>query len=254
MLFDLQGRRKTFIKWIYLALALLMGGGLVLFGVGSNVSGGLADYFTSGDSAADTGEYQKKVAAAEAAVEKAPKDAAAYEELIKARLLLAGAGDNYNRETFTFSESGQTILVDVGTDWKAYLKIVDDPDPRTARFAVQAFVNTQDAAGATSAQRIVADDTESASDYLALFQYALASGDERVANLSAKRAVKLTPSEDRRQVKNEIRDLRKRYEKAQQEGLSEQVQEQVNQQLNPDGGGGGLGGLGVPAPAPEGGQ
>ena len=52
MLFDLQGPRKTFVKVIYLGLAILMAGGLVLFGIGSNnAPGGLADVFGGGDSA-----------------------------------------------------------------------------------------------------------------------------------------------------------------------------------------------------------
>ena len=41
MLFDLRGRRKRFIQVIYATLAVLMGGGLVFFGIGSDVSGGL---------------------------------------------------------------------------------------------------------------------------------------------------------------------------------------------------------------------
>ena len=46
MLFDLRGRgRRTTVQVIYLTLALLMGGGLVLFGIGGDVSGGLVDAF-----------------------------------------------------------------------------------------------------------------------------------------------------------------------------------------------------------------
>ena len=44
MLFDLRGggRRRT-VKVIYLGLAILMGGGFVLFGIGGATSGGLID-------------------------------------------------------------------------------------------------------------------------------------------------------------------------------------------------------------------
>ncbi len=47
MLFDLRGsgRRRT-VKIVYITLAFLMGGGLVLFGIGGDVSGGLFDAFT----------------------------------------------------------------------------------------------------------------------------------------------------------------------------------------------------------------
>ncbi len=243
MLFDLQGRRKTAIKVIYLGLAVLMAGGLVLFGVGSNVSGGLADYFTGGGNTVDTEEFEKRVTAAETTVEKSPKNAKAHEDLIRARFQLAGAGDNYNSETFTFSKQGEAVLTELGKDWKTYVKVKQEPNPQIALLAVQAFVNLQDAEGAANAQRVVAASREEASDYLALFQYALAAGDERTANLSAKKAVRLADVDDRKQIKNQIRDLRKTYKKAQKEGISKQVQEQINQQLNQ---GGGLNGLGAP--------
>ena len=46
MLFDLRGRgRRRAVKIIYLGLAILLGGGLVFFGVGGNVQGGLFDAF-----------------------------------------------------------------------------------------------------------------------------------------------------------------------------------------------------------------
>jgi len=50
MLFDLQSRgRRTAVKIIYLGLALLMGGGLLLFGIGTGTgSGGFLDIFSNG--------------------------------------------------------------------------------------------------------------------------------------------------------------------------------------------------------------
>src|SRR3954471_2355136 len=48
MLFDLRGRRRRAVQATYLALAVLMGGGLVFFGIGGDVSGGLLDAFKGG--------------------------------------------------------------------------------------------------------------------------------------------------------------------------------------------------------------
>jgi hypothetical protein len=49
MLFDLRGSgRKRAVKVIYMTLAVLMGSGLVLFGIGGATSGGLLDVFTGG--------------------------------------------------------------------------------------------------------------------------------------------------------------------------------------------------------------
>src|SRR3712207_4817545 len=46
MLFDLRRRRRRAVQATYLTLAVLMGGGLVLFGIGGDVSGGLLDAFS----------------------------------------------------------------------------------------------------------------------------------------------------------------------------------------------------------------
>lgn len=253
MLFDLQGRRKTAIKAIYLALAVLLGGGLVLFGVGSNVNGGLADIF--GGSTTGAGQYEEQVEKAEAKVAAQPKNATAYEQLIRARYSLAGAGDNYSQETNDFSAAGKAILTQVGEDWNAYLKIVnDEPDPLVANFAVQAFVSMQDAKGALKAQQAVAASREEAADYLAVFQYALASGDERISELAERKAIKLADMDDVISIKNQIKELKKTYKDAQKNQINEQVQEQINQQIGQ--GGGGLGGLGggLGGGAPAGGQ
>ena len=48
MLFDLRGKRRRLVQFTYLMLALLMGGGLVLFGIGGDVSGGLFNAFEDG--------------------------------------------------------------------------------------------------------------------------------------------------------------------------------------------------------------
>src|SRR5918997_620937 len=55
MLFDLRGtgRRRT-VKVVYITLAFLMGGGLVLFGIGGDVSGGLVDVITDARPTAST--------------------------------------------------------------------------------------------------------------------------------------------------------------------------------------------------------
>ena len=57
MLFDLRGRgRRRTVKSVYITLAFLMGGGLVLFGIGGGggVSGGLVDAITGAAAAATT--------------------------------------------------------------------------------------------------------------------------------------------------------------------------------------------------------
>ena len=65
MLFDLRGRgRRRTVQVIYLILALLLGGGLVLFGIGGDVQGGLFDAFRDNQGNA-TEQIEKRVDSAE---------------------------------------------------------------------------------------------------------------------------------------------------------------------------------------------
>jgi len=66
MLFDLRGSgRRRVIKVVYLTLALLLGGGLVLFGIGGDVSGGLVDAITQGPDDTGTERFEEREAPAE---------------------------------------------------------------------------------------------------------------------------------------------------------------------------------------------
>src|SRR5918997_6479464 len=98
MLFDLRGagRRRT-VKVVYITLAFLMGGGLVLFGIGGDVSGGLVDAITergSGDDGSDRFRDQEKAALARTKAN--PQDAPAWAAFARARFQLAGLGENFD--------------------------------------------------------------------------------------------------------------------------------------------------------------
>src|SRR3954451_17279460 len=102
MLFDLRGRgRRNTVKIIYVFLAILMGGGLVLFGIGGATSGGLVDAITGSSASGATGEkrFLKQEAAAQKQLTANPSNQAAYIALIRARVHLAGTGDRYDSNT-----------------------------------------------------------------------------------------------------------------------------------------------------------
>src|SRR5713101_243603 len=98
MLFDLRsrGRRRT-VQAVYLGLALLMGGGLVLFGVGAgNGFGGILNAFTGNGS----GNNQKQVVSQQEkqalkATQLRPSDPTAWASLVQARYENASVGSNY---------------------------------------------------------------------------------------------------------------------------------------------------------------
>src|SRR5689334_6407385 len=123
MLFDLRsrGRRRT-VQGVYLALALLMGGGLVLFGVGAgNGFGGILNAFTGGGSsnaAKQTVSAQEK--AALKATAQRPNDPQAWASLLQARYTSAGQGNNYDPNSSSYTSSGIKELRSSLQAWQKY--------------------------------------------------------------------------------------------------------------------------------------
>src|SRR5215211_3274620 len=146
MLFDLRGsgRRRT-VKIVYVTLAFLMGGGLVLFESGGGGDG--TDRVRN--------EEQKATAAARAN----PKDAALWAAAARARFNLANSGDNVNTSTGEFTESGLSELRSAVRAWEEHVKLAGDkPDPRVASLMVQAYSALGQPDKATAAQEVIALD------------------------------------------------------------------------------------------------
>lgn len=84
MLFDIRGRRKRFIQAIYLFLALLLGGGLVIFGIGGDANGGLGSIFGldgSGNSSSNP-QFNDQIERAEEVLEENPDNEQALLTLV----------------------------------------------------------------------------------------------------------------------------------------------------------------------------
>src|SRR3954469_4271768 len=112
MLFDLRarGRRRT-IQVIYVFLALLMGGGLIFFGIGGNTSGGLFDAFKSGGGSSGKDVLEKNVTRAEKRVQLHRSDPNAWVALTRAQFQVASLGDNFDQNTGAFTAKGKKALV-----------------------------------------------------------------------------------------------------------------------------------------------
>ena len=101
MLFDLRGRRRRVVQATYLMLALLMGGGLVLFGIGGDVSGGLLDAFKGGGgSRAATAPIEDRIDKQEERVERPRSNEAALQELVRDYYSLATDQRESGRDGF----------------------------------------------------------------------------------------------------------------------------------------------------------
>jgi hypothetical protein len=140
VLFDLRGRgRRRTVQGIYLGLAVLMGGGLVLFGIGGATSGGLLDALKNNPSSSNNDVFAKRLKAAEKLTVTQPKNAQAWANVVKLRFQVAGTGDSYDDTTGAFTAKGRAELQRVDQAWNRYLDL--DPkkiDTTAATYMVQA--------------------------------------------------------------------------------------------------------------------
>ena len=125
MLFDLRGkRRRRGVQAVYLTLAVLMGGGLVFFGIGGATGGGLLDAVNggSGSGSVDTKTYEKKVAALRTQVAANPTIPGPIAQLTRAQFQQAnivGFDQNANR----YTAKGQELLQGASVSWQKYLAL-----------------------------------------------------------------------------------------------------------------------------------
>lgn len=212
MLFDLQSRnRRTFVKIIYLGLAILMGGGLLLFGVGTGAGGGgLLDAFTGGGSSTSA-QFSSAEKRANREVRLHPQDPRGWADLARARYQTAGLGENYdqaaNQGAGAFTAKGRAKLRTAAVAWERYLTLEPaHPDADLARLMAYVYdpSGIDDPAQAANAMEIVTEEDPSAQAYSALAQYAYLAGQQRKGDLSAARAVQLAPAAQRRLVRTQL--------------------------------------------------
>jgi tetratricopeptide (TPR) repeat protein len=213
MLFDLRGRgRRRTVQGIYLSLAILMGGGLVLFGVGGATSGGLLDAFKADSGSQNVSDvFKQRVEKAEATVKARPTDARAWAELTRVRFQQAGTGDGFDQANGVFTDKGKADLRQTEAAWTKYLSLTDKPDDTVASLMVQAFgqAGLDEPDKAVSAMEIILDRREpTAPMYVQLAALSYQAGQTRKAELASKKALELTPKDDREQIKAQLQAAR----------------------------------------------
>jgi len=218
MLFDLRGRgRRRTVQVIYLSLAILMGGGLVFFGIGGEVSGGLGDALgltdSSGGGGTSADDQLKK--AEERALKRTqanPRNAPAWAALADARFKLAGQGDRYDQNTGQFTDSGKEQLQSASDAWVRYLALKpEQPNPNVARLMLRAYSpdGLRDARNGVTTAEIIADADPNVNNLAQLAVFAYAAGQTRKADLAAAKAVELAPAQQRAQVKGQLDQVKK---------------------------------------------
>jgi hypothetical protein len=210
MLFDLRGRRRRAVQATYLTLAVLMGGGLVLFGIGGDVSGGLFDAFSDrsgGGSASE--DLEERIDRRKERLAANPDNEEILKALVRDYHALAGA--QLPTGVVEYPEEAKDELRQADEYWQRYLEVEDgDPDASLARVALALYDQgaLNEPAAAAAAMRIVAEAGNDYELYLGLVGRAAAAGDKRTANLAAQKAVDLAPKGERKQVKEQAEALK----------------------------------------------
>jgi len=239
MLFDLRGSgRRATVKVVYLTLALLMGGGLVLFGIGGDVSGGLVDALTEngGSTSVSDDRFRDRAAQADRAAAANPKDAEAWAAVARARFQYASAGEFFDQNTGQFTDEGKTQLRAAAEAWDRHLAIArNNPDDSVATVMVQAYsqAGLNEPAKAVAAQEIITEARPKDSTFATLAVLAYQAGQTRKGDLATKEALSRADEDDRNTLKSEL-------EAAKQQALTSQIQDATESPTaTPEAGGGG---------------
>jgi hypothetical protein len=217
MLFDLRGRRRRLVQATYLSLAVLMGGGLVLFGIGGDVSGGLFNAFEGDGGGGDVNAaLEERIDRQEQRLQANPANVAVLQSLVR---------DNYQLATSQqasgateFPEDARDDLQRAANYWQRYLQAEENPKEATALYALRVYDvgALNQPKQAQRAATIIAEAQNNPSAYLQLVAYASLAGDERTADLATQKAVDLAPRNQRKQVKQQAEALKQSQQQTQQ--------------------------------------
>src|SRR4051794_16707071 len=215
MLFDLKGKRRRVVQGTYLALAILIGVGLVGFGIGGS-GGGIFDS-NSGGGGSNQGNkiVQKKIDSAEKQLEVNPKNVAALAAVIRGHYDLASAKADPN--TGVFSKDARDDLQQAADTWQRYLATKPKKiDVGLGRRMVQAYSGLAQLssgsqatashywAGASEASELIAGQQQTPPNYIALVQYATLAGQTSKADLAGQKALSLAPKNKRKGVQQQV--------------------------------------------------
>src|SRR5215208_3499894 len=183
-----------------------MGGGLVLFGIGGDVSGGLFDAFKDQSSSGNS-IVEDRIDRNNDKLETDPKNAAVLQELARDWYQLATQESD---ATGAFTDEGKERLAKSDDAWQRYLDLdPKKPDPALAGLMINVYGPTalnKPAEGAEAAEIVAAatPKADAAQAYLQLATFAALAGQDRKADLAGQKAIQLAPKNQRSTVKQLI--------------------------------------------------
>jgi hypothetical protein len=214
MLFDLRGRhRRRAVRVIYTGLAVLMGVGLVGFGIGGGFGGGGGGLLNaaSNNEGANAASFSNQIKKYEKLTKEQPQNASAWENLANAELHEAGG------EAFVSSAGvttkGKELFARVAQAWNSYIALNPaKPNAELAERMVTVFGEeglNEPAAEVAVLQIAVAARPTSAALYASLAESAYKAHNTSVGDLAAAKAVSLAPAAERARLKTELETVKK---------------------------------------------
>jgi hypothetical protein len=212
MLFDLQGKRHRGIQVIYLLLAIIMVGGLILFGIGGAVSGGLVDAFRDQTSVS----FDKEVEELETQLQTQPNNPGLLAELIQLKYQVAVEQSPEG----IWSEEGLATLAEIDDLWQRFAKTEAEADSGLLNLVYQVYspdALNQPKQMVLVAQEITAIDP-SAQSYYQLAYASLLADNQRIASLAEKQALEEAENkEEREQIEIALEQVRQQIQSPIQE-------------------------------------
>jgi hypothetical protein len=213
MLFDLRGRgRRNTVRVLYIGLAVLIGVGLVGFGVGGGFGGGGILNSAGSNEGSGGASFASKISKYEKITKKEPNNVAAWENLAKNLLHEAGNEGFTNPETGAPTAKGKELYRRASQAWLSYLALnPHTPNSELAQLVYRIYSEEglNEPAKAVQALNIVVTKRENASFYAQLAQYAYKAGNSSLGDLASAKAVKLAPAAERARLKTELAEAKK---------------------------------------------
>jgi hypothetical protein len=230
MLFDLRGRgRRRTIQGIYLFLALLMGGGLVFFGVGGTGVGLFNNDNNGGSGGGGKNPITARLQAAQRQTRLHPTDPAVWANLARQTYTDASSGKGYDQNTHRFTPSGVTELRRADAAFQRYLAL-KPPKLDTGLIALMTSAygagGINDPKKASSAlEALTVAQPNSAGAFAQLAVASFQAGQTRKSALAEQKAIDLTPSKSAKKAMKAAIDGQKAQSAAgqQQTGTSTQL-------------------------------
>ena len=213
MLFDLRGRgRRRTVRVLYTGLAVLMGVGLVGFGIGGGFgSGGLLNAASQNEGSGGA-SFADQIKKYRKQTQQNPQNVAAWAALTKALLHEAG-GEAYVTTAGTPTAKGREIYKEAALAWERYIALnPPKADPEIAQQMVRIYDQeglNEPAKAVSVLQLVVTERPNSAALYAALAVNAYRAHNARIGDLATAKAIALAPSDQRVRLRNELAEAKK---------------------------------------------